>query len=392
MGRIAVITGSRADYGIYQPVLAALGQQPGLETVVVAAGMHLSETHGATWRQIAADGHTIGAKVPMDPPDDSPVAMAKALAAGLAGMADALSRLAPDMVLVLGDRGEMLAAALAAVHLDLPVAHIHGGEVSGSVDDYLRHAISKLAHLHFTATMGSARRLAALGEESWRIHVVGAPRLDTILRQRPLPRDRVWQELGLDPSQTTALVVQHPVTQEVEAAAEQMGATLAAVRDLDLQAIVLYPNTDAGGRVMLQAIQNLTAGMRNVRLYPTLPPDLYLSVLANIDVMIGNSSSGIIEAPSFRVPVVNVGSRQWGRERAENVVDVDHDRRAITGAVRFVLHDKDFRRRLAQCSNPYGDGRAAERIAQILARPYQRHRLLRKAPPGGTESLGRAII
>ena len=365
--RIGVVTVSRSDYGHLRPVLEALRRAPDLELLLLVAGMHLASEFGLTVRDIEADGFPISARVEMLGGGDTPEAVAAATGRGVAGFGEAFARLRPDVVVVLGDRFEMLAAAVAALPFALPVAHIHGGEVSeGAMDNQIRHAITKLAHLHFASAEPHARRIAAMGEEPWRIHTVGAPGLDRLATTEPLPRAGLARELRLPEAGPWLLVTFHPVTLEYRDTAAHIDELLAALEKTDGFIVITYPNADTAGRLIIERIEEFAGRHpRRCRLAKSLGERLYLSLLRHADLMIGNSSSGLIEAPSFGLPVVNVGSRQRGRLRGANVIDVEPSRedilRGIEGAQAL-----PFRVRARAAANPYGDGHAAPRIVEIL--------------------------
>jgi len=365
--RIGVVTVSRSDYGHLRPVLEALRRAPDLELLLLVAGMHLASEFGLTVRDIEADGFPISARVEMLGGGDTPEAVAAATGRGVAGFGEAFARLRPDVVVALGDRFEMLAAAVAALPFALPVAHIHGGEVSeGAMDNQIRHAITKLAHLHFASAEPHARRIAAMGEEPWRIHTVGAPGLDRLATTEPLPRAALARELGLPEAGPWLLVTFHPVTLEYRDTAAHIDELLAALEKTDGFIVITYPNADTAGRLIIERIEEFAGRHpRRCRLAKSLGERLYLSLLRHADLMIGNSSSGLIEAPTFGLPVVNVGSRQRGRLRGANVIDVEPSRedilRGIEGAQAL-----PFRVRARAAANPYGDGHAAPRIVEIL--------------------------
>lgn len=359
-----MITGTRADYGLYYYVLEALRDSTDLEPAVIACGMHLSPLFGSTIHEIERDGFPIAAKVETLLSGDTGASMARSIGLGILGFAQAFSALAPDIILVLGDRGEMLAATIAAAHMNLPVAHIHGGEVSGTIDESVRHAISKMAHIHLAATADAADRLMRMGEEPWRIHVVGAPGVDYIHKSTLLPREEIAHHLSLDLDQPILLVTFHPVTTESHETPRQIANLLLALDSFHLQTVITYPNSDAGGQEIIRAIEAYAQSRPHVRLVKNLSQKTYLSLLRIVAAMVGNSSSGLIEAPSFRLPVVNVGTRQNGRLRAGNVIDVGYDTDQIVSGIRHAL-DPAFRSTL-KSTNPYGDGHASERIADIL--------------------------
>jgi len=365
--RIGVVTVSRSDYGHLRPVLEALRRAPDLELLLLVAGMHLASEFGLTVRDIEADGFPISARVEMLGGGDTPEAVAAATGRGVAGFGEAFARLRPDVVVVLGDRFEMLAAAVAALPFALPVAHIHGGEVSeGAMDNQIRHAITKLAHLHFASAEPHARRIAAMGEEPWRIHTVGAPGLDRLATTEPLPRAALARELGLPEAGPWLLVTFHPVTLEYRDTAAHIDELLAALEKTDGFIVITYPNADTAGRLIIERIEEFAGRHpRRCRLAKSLGERLYLSLLRHADLMIGNSSSGLIEAPTFGLPVVNVGSRQRGRLRGANVIDVEPLREDILRGIE-AAQALPFRVRARAAANPYGDGHAAPRVVDVL--------------------------
>lgn len=379
---VAVITGTRAEYGLLQSSMEAIRETDNLELRTLATGMHLSPDHGNTVDEIRADGFEVTDTVHMLVAGDTGLSMAKSLGIGIGGLAEALQNVGPDLVLVLGDRDEALAGGLAAAHMNVPVAHVHGGDsMHGAIiDDSIRHALTKFAHLHFPVSAHSAERIRKLGEEDWRIETVGAPGLDAVLDGEYADPGEVISKHGLadsDADEPLALVVQHPVTTVPEQAGDQMRATLEAVIDVGARPVVVYPNSDAGGRRMIAVIEEYAA-TGTVETFKSLPRAEYLGLMAAADVMVGNSSSGIIEAPSFDLPVVDVGPRQAGRERADNTLSVPHDRDEIAEAIERMLEDEVLRRRAAECDNPYDYGGAGNRVAQRLASVELGSDLLRK--------------
>lgn len=365
--RVAYVTGTRADYGLFSEALKRIRERPDFELSLIVTAMHLESQFGLTIRDIETDGMPIEARVPTLSMGDTGGEQARAIGRAILGLTDALERIRPDVVIVLGDRGEMLAGAIAAAHLNIPVAHVHGGEVSGTVDDLVRHAISKLSHLHFPATEEAADRLRKLGEQPDRIWVVGATGLDYLRRFEPIPDAELAAELNLDPGKPFVLFTQHPVTVEMADATAQMETSLAALADAGVQVVATYPNADAGGKAMIEVLDRWAAVSPWLHVFPSLGQRRYASVLRRAAAVAGNSSSGIIEAPFFGVPVINIGSRQAGRLRAENVVDVGYDREEIRAAVVAALSDEVLIARARACHNPYGDGHAGEKIAGVLA-------------------------
>jgi UDP-hydrolysing UDP-N-acetyl-D-glucosamine 2-epimerase len=377
--RIGVVTVGRSDYGHLRPVLDGIRRAPDLDLVLFVAGMHLAPEFGDTRREIEADGFPIAERIEMLEKGDTPEAVAISTGRGVEGFARGFARRRPDLVVVLGDRFEMLAAAAAALPFALPVAHIHGGEVSeGAMDNQIRHAITKLAHLHFASADVHARRIGRMGEEAWRIHAVGAPGLDRLVGLAALPRATLARELGLAAEGPWLLVTFHPVTLEYRDTAFHVDELLAALEKTDGTLVITYPNADTSGRVIIDRIEEF-AGRHpgRCRLARSLGERLYLSLLSHADVMIGNSSSGLIEAPSFGLPAVNIGARQRGRLRGANVIDVAPSREEIFRGIE-AARVPEFRARARAAANPYGDGRAAPRIVEVLSKVPLDARLIQK--------------
>jgi len=375
--KICVITGTRADYGILNLVMKAIKNSHNLELYIIATCMHLMKEFGCTVKEIEKDGFNIYEKINISYRKDTGQAMAFSVGKAVSEFSISLDRLKPDVVVVLGDRGEMLAAAIAANYLNIPVAHIHGGEVSGHIDGLMRHAITKLSHVHFPATTKSAQRILRLGEEKWHIFVSGAPALDRILKKQVTKLSELVKKYKINKNQPLLLVAQHAVNAEALNAAGQMKVTLEAINNFKLQTIVIYPNADAGGRSIIKVIKKYIKHPF-FKIFNNIPHKDYLGLLNIAAALIGNSSSGIVEAPSFKLPVINIGNRQKGRERSINVIDVPHDKNMIIKAIKKALFDKKFREQLKKCKNPYGDGHASERIVKILSSIKLGNRLLQK--------------
>ncbi|SCC93105.1 UDP-N,N'-diacetylbacillosamine 2-epimerase (hydrolyzing) [Thiomonas sp. X19] len=362
--RILYLSGTRADFGLMQRSLRTAAAHPALDVAVAVTGMHLHPDYGHTVDEIAASGLALAARIPSDVQARDRSGMARAVGQTLLGLVDVLAAERPDALLLLGDRGEMLAGATAALHLGVPAIHIHGGERSGTVDEAVRHAISKLAALHFCATTESRERLIAMGEEPRRVHVVGAPGLDDLGAALTAPRASALDALGLKAGRPYALVVFHPVVQEAEDAAQQTGALLEGLRaagaGTDFDVIWLAPNADAGSGHIVQALEaQRWPGLKRIT---HLPRPAYLAALRHAAVLVGNSSSGIIEAASFGTPAVNVGTRQNLRERNANTADVPVEAASIATAVRTSITHGPW-----PPHNVYGDGQTAARIAHLLA-------------------------
>jgi len=362
--KIAYITGTRADYGLMRSVLYQIHNHESLSLDVIVTGMHLMDEFGMTVDEIDKDGfnyHVVDVRYR----DDTQESMALFIGEFIQRLTPLIRSIDPDIVLLLGDRGEMLAGAIVGAYLSIPVAHIHGGEITATVDDLARHAITKLSHIHFPATEESAERIIRMGEDPSRVFVVGAPGLDQILHESLPEREDLEERYSLDFSDKVLLIVQHPVTLEVDQAAKQIRETLEAVSSFQYQTLVIYPNADAGGRAMIKVIKEYEH-LPFIRTYKSIPHEDYLSLLQHSSILIGNSSSGIIEAPSFGIPVVNIGSRQKGRQRGNNVIDVGYNRLEISDAIKIGLNDEKFREIVNIKYNPYGDGTSGERIARVL--------------------------
>lgn len=374
--KILYITGTRADYGLMQSTLREIERDPSLELELAVTGMHLMETFGRTEKEVEGDGfkfHVLDAIYERDDRES----MARFVGRLILLLTAMAQEQRPDVILLLGDRGEMLACAVVGAYLGIPVAHIHGGDVSSTVDDSVRHAISKLANIHFAATTRSRERLLKMGEEPWRIFVVGAPGLDSILKVAPADISEIEARYGFDSEKPILIVVQHPEISGMMPPREQIRHTLEAISDLELQTILIYPNADAGGREMIEVIQSYSS-YPFLKIFPSLPRQDFLGMMKRASVLVGNSSSGMIEAPSLGLPVVNIGSRQQDRERGENVIDVDYDREQIETAIFKALYDQEFLAEVKKRRNPYGDGQAGSRIASLLSSIDIDSRLLQK--------------
>ena len=376
--RIGVVTTSRADYShLYWP-LRELAAHSGVELGVFALGPHLAPAFGATIHEIERDGFPIKARIECLLHSDTDTGMAKTIGVAILCLADALTAWRPDILLLIADRYEMLAPASVAVAMRIPIAHIEGGEVSqGAIDDQVRNGLTKLAHLHFTSTQTARNRVIAMGEEPWRVHRAGAPSLDHLRRSTLLSRTELEAKLGLSLHTPTLLAAWHPVTilRDTNAEADALFSALAQVNG---QLIFVYPNTDAGSLALIDRTRALAATRPETHVFVNLDAVTYWSLLRQMDVMVGNSSSGIMEAASFGLPVVNVGMRQQGRERPHNVLDAPAETGAIQAALQRAL-SQEFRASLKGMSNPYGDGTAAETIVRVLT-TVSVERLLIKAP------------
>lgn len=386
MRTIAAVTVGRSDYGLYRPLFRRLVDTPAARLHIIAGGMHLSPAFGMTVRMIEADGFAVAERVEMTAEDDAPVAIAESIGRGVIGFARVLARLRPDLMIVLGDRYEMYSAAVAAVPQTIPIAHIHGGELTeGAIDDALRHSMTKLSHLHFVATEEYARRVAQLGEEDWRITVSGAPGLDNVHTVPKVGVGTLERRYDLDLRSPFLLATLHPVTLAAGDTVHHVGELVAALDALMVPVVFTMPNADSGTRAITRGVEDFARHRPWVRIIDNLGTDDYFGLMAAAAAMIGNSSSGIIEAPSFELPVVNIGVRQRGRVRARNVIDVGYSRSEILAGLRQAL-EPGFRASLRGMQNPYGTGDAAARIASRLMEVPLDRRLIEKKFNDRTEA------
>lgn len=366
MKTVTVITGARSDYGLLRPLLSQLSATPGLRADVMVTGMHLAPEFGLTVNEIERDGFAIRDRIECLTASDSPQGIAQSMGLGQIGFAQAFARSRPELLMILGDRTEMLAAATAALPFRIPIAHIHGGELTqGAIDDAVRHCLTKLCHLHFVALPEFADRVQQLGETRDRIHVVGALGLDAIQSTPRLSPAEFQQRFGVDLNSSPLVVTFHPVTQEYEQTGGQIDELLAALATVDTPLVFTYPNSDTNGRIIIDRINRFVADRPNAVVVQNLGSAAYFTLLGQARAMVGNSSSGILEAASFRLPVVNIGTRQQGRPQPANVIPTGYGRDDIAAGLRRALSES-FVDGLANLTNPYGDGRAAARIAAVL--------------------------
>lgn len=367
--KILGVTGIRSEYDIMSSVFRAIHDHPQLELEVVVTGAHLSPAFGLTVEEIRADGFRIADKIESLINGDTLSSRVKGLAVQLQGLVQAIARLQPDFLLVLGDREEAMTTALAGAYMNVPIAHIGGGDrVVGNVDDQVRHAVTKLAHLHFVTNQESYERVIRLGEQPFRVFNFGNPGLDRIVQAPHLTAAELSLRLGFEISEKEPiiLVIQHVISTEVEQAYGQMKETLDALKSLGIKTVLSYPNSDAGGQQLIRAIREYE-GLPFFYTAKNIPRLDFVNLMRRAGCMLGNSSAGILEAPILKLPVINVGNRQKGRLHAENVQFVPHDATAIKAAVTKALSDESYRAQARRCSNPYGDGHSSERIADILA-------------------------
>lgn len=365
--KICVITGTRAEYGLLRWVMQGIKDDPELTLQIIATGMHLSPEFGLTYREIEKDGFRIDRKVEMLTSSDTSVGIAKSMGLGLVGFADALNELIPDLIVVLGDRFEIFSAVAAAMVARIPVAHLHGGETTqGAFDEAFRHSITKMSHLHFVAAQEYRQRVIQLGEQPERVFLVGGLGIDNIKRLKLLGRAELESSLGFKLEQKTLLITFHPVTLEMSTAVNQMNELLAALENLnDTGLIFTLPNADTDGRALIGMVEQFVAKHANARSFTSLGQLRYLSCISHVDGVVGNSSSGLIEVPSFRKGTINIGDRQRGRLQAASVINCEPNRQSIGTALER-LYATDFQASLEQIPSPYGEGGASEKVVATI--------------------------
>lgn len=365
--KICVVTGTRAEYGQLRWVMEGIRETIGLELQLIVTGMHLSPEFGLTYREIEQDGFRIDHKVEMLLSSDSAVGLTKSMGLGLIGFGDTLQQLQPDLMLVLGDRFEIFSAVAAALLARIPVAHLHGGETTeGVFDESIRHSITKMSHLHFVAAEEYRKRVIQLGEQPERVFLVGGLGLDNFKKLKLLDRPALEDSLGFKLGERNLLVTFHPVTLEDAKPADQMTELLVALEELDdTHLIFTMPNADTGGRVLAEMIEQYVASHANAHAFTSLGQLRYLSCIRHVDGLVGNSSSGLTEAPSFGKGTVNVGDRQRGRLKAVSVIDCGPDRKSVSSALNQ-LFSPEFQVKLKAIRNPYGEGGASEKIVKVL--------------------------
>lgn len=365
MRRIGIVTGSRGEYGYIRPIVREIERDGSLDYGIIATNLHLLPDFGHSITDIEADGLKITDRLYMALDGYTPGSMSKSLGIFLMSVTDTLVRSRPDVILLAGDRGEQLMAAVAGAHMSIPVAHIQAGELSGNIDGMTRHAITRFAHVHFAASAGAAERLRQMGEQEFRIHVTGAPQLDELVQGEYLAPAEVSARFKLDLDRPIVLFAHHPVTDEYDSVAAQVHEAVEAVCALGLQTVAIFPNNDAGNLEVRRALERRHPPF--MRIERNLPREVYAGLMNVASVIVGNSSSGLIEAPCFHLPAVNIGTRQRGRERGNNVIDVPDDRNAIRAAIERAI-SPGFRQQVrATGTNPYlGDGSVSRRIVDIL--------------------------
>ncbi len=362
------ITGIRSEYDIMSSVYKAIKNHNDLDLQLIVTGAHLTEEFGLTLEQIKEDGFEIADQIPSLLSGGDLSLRVKGLAIQLQSIIQTVTRLNPDFLIVLGDREESMTAALIGAYMNIPVAHIAGGDKSRTVDDQIRHAVTKLSHIHFVTNEDSAKRILNLGEELFRIFNVGNPGLDRFISTPYLSKKEILKSLNLnwEDNKPYLMVIQHPISSEIENTSNQIRETLEAIKELEMHAIWIYPNSDPGSGKIIDTF-NEYKNLEYLHFHKNIPRNIFVNLLRNCSCLIGNSSAGILEAPSINLPVVNIGIRQEGRLHSENVLFVDHNKFEIINAIKKTLTDEDYIAKVKGCSNPYGEGKSSVKIAKILS-------------------------
>lgn len=362
--KIAIITGTRAEYGYVRPIIKAIEKRDDMDYGLIVTNMHLLDAFGYSITDIYKDKAKIAATVYNTFDGYNRLTMVKSLAVFQLQLPEILQQMEADMVLVPGDRGEQLMAAIVGAHMYLPVAHIQGGELSGNIDGSVRHAITKMAHIHFAANQDAADRILKMGEEAHRVHAFGAPMLDDLLNGEITPAEEIYKKFSLKKNEPSILFVFHSVTEEMQYIEKYMDEIISALNKFGLQTVVLLNNSDAGSTIIRNKMEENKQPF--MKFYKNVPRADYAGLLNVVDVLVGNSSSGILEAPSFKLPSVNIGNRQKGRMQGINIVNADYNRKSICDAVTKAM-SAEFKVKMKDCVNPYGDGKSAQRIVKVLA-------------------------
>ena len=372
--KIAIFTGNRAEYGLWFPILKTISEDKRLDYKLLVSGAHLKEAFGNTLSEINKDGFKIYKEIKIDHFDDNLPGTTLGIASAIKSTCHCLSVLKPDFLVIYADRFESFGALIAGTQMGIPTAHIEGGDYTegGALDDSVRHAMTKLAHLHFTTNKPAAERVRTLGEESWRVHHVGSPSLDSINSKDYASFDEIQDRIPINAEKPLLLFTQHSIATEWEQSTTQIKPSIKALEkaavELNCQILMTYPNDDAGSQAMIMELENLRKRqIPNIHLVRHLGRYLYHGVLSISSACIGNSSSGIKETPAFKCPFINIGDRQKGRLRADNIIEVGYDTKEIFSAIKKSLFDEEFKVQIRDCQNPYGSGNAGKKISDILA-------------------------
>lgn len=376
--KICFIGTSRATYGYKKNIIKILQRDKNIMCYYVVTGMHLSKKHGYSVNEILKDKISIFKKFKMNYSKiDNHVSFVKSLSTEMQKFSQILAKLKPDILVVTGDRAEMFIAAISAVYMNIPVAHIQAGDLSGHIDGSVRHAITKISHIHFASCQDSAQRVLKMGEQKWRVFNVGAPQLDELREVKRNNNELILSKLNIDQKDNFFLVIFHPVLYNLKSASKQINIILKSVKKYNYKKIIIYPNIDTGNKRIIDII-NKFRKKKNYKIIKNLNREEFLILLKKASILIGNSSAGILEAPTFKTPVLNLGSRQRGRMQANNVVNCDFDEKKIIKSINFILNDKNFKKKLKKCKNPYGQGKSSKKIIRILKNIKINRKLLDK--------------
>ncbi|UZQ50525.1 UDP-N-acetylglucosamine 2-epimerase [Clostridium kluyveri] len=367
MRRILVVTGTRAEYGLLYWTMKRINEDDDLQLQLVVTGNHLVPEYGYTVEAIIKDEFKIDEEIDMIVNSNRRSGIVRSMGLELIQMAQAFDRLKPDLLLILGDRYEIFMAAVCAVMMNIPIAHMNGGEsTEGAIDEQIRHAITKMAHIHFPGTEYYKERIIKMGEESWRVFNVGEAGIENMKRLKFMSKQEIEKELNVEFNKKVFLITYHPVTLDVDNVGEQIDNLLKAISQFDAVYVFTYPNADFGSKIIIDKIKRFTKENDNANMFYNLGQKRYLSLLKYADIMIGNSSSGIIESPIFKLPVVNIGDRQKGRIRNKNIIDTGYTTEDICDGIHKALYDKEFRDDLRCVENLYGDGTTSKQVVHIL--------------------------
>lgn len=367
MRKILVVTGTRAEYGLLYWTMKEIQNDKDLELLLIVTGSHLSKEYGYTKEQIEKDGFKIDEEIDILIDSDKKSALLKSMGLEMIQMAQSFDRLKPDMLLILGDRYETFVAATCAMMMNIPILHMNGGEsTEGAVDEQIRHAITKMSHIHFPGAEYYKERIIKMGEEPWRVYNVGQSGLENIRRLKLFTKEKLEEELGIKFNKKIFLITYHPVTLNIENIEEQINNLLEAISEFDAKFIFTYPNADYGNKIIIKKIEEYVRSNDNAYVFDNLGQLRYLSLLKYADVMVGNSSSGIIETPYFKLPVVNIGDRQKGRLRNKNIIDVNYDSKSIKKGIQKALYDNLYKEEISHMENLFGDGTTSYKILDVI--------------------------
>jgi GDP/UDP-N,N'-diacetylbacillosamine 2-epimerase (hydrolysing) len=366
MRKVAVVTGTRAEYGLLKNIIRKINDDLELELQLIVTGTHLSTEYGYTIEEICKDGFEIKDEIDILLESNNKQGVAKSMGLAMLGIAQSFSRLKPELLLILGDRYEIFASAAVAMAMNIPIAHISGGEITeGAMDDQIRHSITKMAHIHFPGAGIYRKNIIKMGEEEWRVFNVGDPGIENIKNMNFLTKNEIQEDLGVEVDRDTLLVTFHPVTLEIEQLPYQIENLIHALEEVNKKMIITFPNSDNGGKYIINELKKFKAKNNKVYLYENLGVRRYLSVLRLCGAVIGNSSSAIVEAPALKIPVVNIGNRQKGRLMADNIVQCNYSSVEIVNSINLVLNE-EFSQKVKSIKSLYGEGNTSKEIVSII--------------------------